>query len=612
MHYKFNNIEIDTEKFSLLTNGKEIVIEPQVFDIIVYLIKNNDKIVSRDDILDNIWKGRVVSDTSITNHIKSARKVLGDDGIKQAVIKTIHSRGYQFIADLESDLNGESSFSALKAKSSIKLFYIGIVILVSIGILAWIYRQQNSSIVDSNKQSFAPRSIAILPLTNSGKDVTVDFLGFALADQIIGKLLYNSELRVTPSTFVRKYSQSNLAPTVIGKELNVQYILSGNYLTQDSLIRFNFELVNIHTKELIWREAQELQYGDVFQIQDSIANILAQKLDLGLTSQEYYLNRNQHAMDAKAYDYYLRSIVYRHTDKGNKSAIKLLEKAFIIEPNSAQIYTQLAARYRLGFTDEKNTVVAKEYLLKALEINPKYFTALRNLSRIYYDTGDFLHAYRLVKRMLIINPKHRAGYYTLGKIYRKSGMINESIKMFKKALSLEDNTDTRNQIGASLFSNSQYKEAREYFDPESLNAASLAWQGSIALRLGENKNAFDFFNKISVLYPDNYWGRDAIIFMAIINGEKQQGLDLLQLQEKSFQGISEPTYFLASQYAAFGDKVNALRLYDKAVKDGYYNLSMMRSDLFFDFLREDKKHKEIFNDAKEKHLEFKQAITDDL
>jgi len=100
MVYQFNHIKIDSQNYKLLTNGVETQVEPQVFNLILFLIQNKDRVISRDELLDHIWQGRVVSDTSINNTIKSARKALGDDGNKQQVIKTIHSRGYQFIAEL--------------------------------------------------------------------------------------------------------------------------------------------------------------------------------------------------------------------------------------------------------------------------------------------------------------------------------------------------------------------------------------------------------------------------------------------------------------------------------------------------------------------------------
>ncbi len=788
MRYKFNTIEVDTEKFSLLTNGKETAVEPQVFNLIVFLIHNKDRIISRDEILDNIWKGRVVSDTSINNHIKSARKALGDDGHKQQVIKTTHSRGYQFIAELEGDSNSTetktSTFQPKKFRSNILVLSAFIVLTLfaiyyyqktqlrqSVQKIAnyqdmayatfvaqakrrnelvdmiekrigekremqfekyfsyyfkklnsqekfvfyqiramtenglyqnnlrildelnghpkiyklikgskelqqhltfWINKyhsvftqredmcllyvgveddvpypsEVNKNVkdwllshsanptheIDNNSQATTPiteiktidddknistgtpKSLAVLPLINLSPEKETDFLGFALTDQIIGKLIYNRNIQAKPSALVRKYNKGVIDTVAIGKELNVEYILSGNYLKQDDLLRLNFELVEVKSKELIWRESQELPYESLFKLQDSIANTLSQKIDMGLSFEEYENNKNRQPIDVIAYDYYLRSIASPITKDGNKLALELLGKAIIIEPNSAPIHTQLALRLRYGTVDEDglNKARAIQHLIKALEINSRYFAALRHLSRIYYDTGEFLKSYNLVKKMLIINPKYSTAYYTLGKIYRKSGMIEQSITMFKKALSLEGNIDTRNQIGASLFSNSQYQQARKYFDPETKNAPSLAWQGSIAIRLGENTKAYKLYQKIAVLYPESYWGKDAEIFMAIIKGDSKNGLQQLAIQEKRYVDVSEPTYFIASQYAAFGDRNNALRMYEKAVKDGYYNLSMMRSDSFFDFLRKDAKYIEIFNLAKQKHLAFKQAIADDL
>ncbi len=103
MIYQFNHIKIDSDNFKLIIDQHETPVEPQVFNLIVLLIENADRVVSRDFILEKIWQGKIVSDTSITNHIKSARKILGDDGVKQQIIKTIHSRGYQFVADLKDN-----------------------------------------------------------------------------------------------------------------------------------------------------------------------------------------------------------------------------------------------------------------------------------------------------------------------------------------------------------------------------------------------------------------------------------------------------------------------------------------------------------------------------
>ena len=100
MIYQLGNIEIDEDNFKLFDNGQLIAVEPQVFDLIIYLIKHRDRLISRQELFEQLWTGREVSDTSLSNHIKSARKVLGDDGNLQHVISTIRGRGYQFVAQI--------------------------------------------------------------------------------------------------------------------------------------------------------------------------------------------------------------------------------------------------------------------------------------------------------------------------------------------------------------------------------------------------------------------------------------------------------------------------------------------------------------------------------
>ena len=105
MIYRFNDYELDTQQYQLSKLGDVVGIEPQVFDLLHYLVVNRGKLVSRDELFDSIWSGRVVSDTSLSNHVKSARKAIGDNGRDQYSIKTIHGRGYQFIAETSEQLN---------------------------------------------------------------------------------------------------------------------------------------------------------------------------------------------------------------------------------------------------------------------------------------------------------------------------------------------------------------------------------------------------------------------------------------------------------------------------------------------------------------------------
>ena len=101
MIYQFGKFEVDTQNYQLRNDGVTVELEPKVFDLLNYLIANRGNLVTRDELFENIWSGQIVSDTSLSNQIRAARKAIGDDGKSQSFIKTVHGRGYQFIAEID-------------------------------------------------------------------------------------------------------------------------------------------------------------------------------------------------------------------------------------------------------------------------------------------------------------------------------------------------------------------------------------------------------------------------------------------------------------------------------------------------------------------------------
>jgi len=99
--YAFGDCEIDAARFELSRGGKRVAVEPQVLELLIFLIDRRDRVVSRDELFENIWKGRIVSDTTLSSRIKTARQAIGDDGTQQQYIKTIHRRGFRFVGEVE-------------------------------------------------------------------------------------------------------------------------------------------------------------------------------------------------------------------------------------------------------------------------------------------------------------------------------------------------------------------------------------------------------------------------------------------------------------------------------------------------------------------------------
>ena len=118
MIFQFNQVSLDTAQYRLCLSGNPVSIEPQVFDLLVYLVENRDRVVTRDELLENLWKGKMVTDAALAVTLQFARKAVGDSGRAQLVIKTIHGRGYQFIAKVSETTADISPLNARPASTA--------------------------------------------------------------------------------------------------------------------------------------------------------------------------------------------------------------------------------------------------------------------------------------------------------------------------------------------------------------------------------------------------------------------------------------------------------------------------------------------------------------
>jgi len=291
--------------------------------------------------------------------------------------------------------------------------------------------------IDSDKKGTS--LIAVLPFFNTKPDPDTDYLGFAIADQIIGDLVYLKNITVRPSGSIRKYVKQTIDPIIVGDDLKVDYVLIGNYLKQANIIRLNVELIKVNTNEMIWREPIEVDYHDAFELQDIVAQKVVEGLNVQFTQKELNRIGKDIPDNPLAYEYYLRSISYPITIEGDQLAIEMLNKSVELDSNYAPAYAQLGTRihtlaqYKLLNPEE--TKRAEDSFIKALSLNEELIYALANLAQIYTETARTEKAVENIRQILEINPNYGEAHFSLGYSYRYAGMNNEAIR-WKKLLSL--------------------------------------------------------------------------------------------------------------------------------------------------------------------------------
>jgi TolB-like protein/DNA-binding winged helix-turn-helix (wHTH) protein len=274
MRYQFNGFEIDTLQFKLFCAGKAVSIEPKDFDLIVYLIKNRHRTVTRDEIFNVIWQGQVVSDSTLTNHIKSSRKILGDSGDEQNVISTIRGRGYQFIAATEEILDNDSVI--LPTTSRLKLAFqvlILILLLLIIGIM--IYNFESPHIKKN--------SIAVLPFLNVSGDPDDEYLSDGISEEIINTLSHVSGLHVISRSSSFQFKGKEIDTPGIAEQLGVAYVLEGAVRKSDKKIRITVQLIKAKNDRQIWGATFNRELVDIVAVQTEISTaiVVALKKELG-------------------------------------------------------------------------------------------------------------------------------------------------------------------------------------------------------------------------------------------------------------------------------------------------------------------------------------------
>jgi DNA-binding winged helix-turn-helix (wHTH) protein/TolB-like protein len=604
MVYRFESYELDTSTFELMENSVSIPVEPQVFDLIVFLIKNRERLISRQELFNSLWHGRDVCDTSLSNHIKSARKALGDNGHSQQIIKTVHGRGYQFIAKIDEPKKTTKTIPQLK-------FYKIIIIIVLFAGMTLLFLSNSRSLVSKSDAIKSNYLIAVLPFANTKPDTDTDYLGFSMADRIIGDLNYLKGITVRPSSSVRKYSNTNsYSPRNAGADLNVDYVLTGNYLSVANKIRLNAELIDVHSGELIWRTDQiEVDYKNTFELQDIVAQQIMEGLEIELSQTDIDRIRRDIPVNALAYENYLRSISQPLTTEGHQLAITLLKKSMALDNQYAPAYVQLGNRIRrleqYGLINSGESQDTHKYYQKALSLNNELMSALSHLAFFYTETNRINDAMEITQRMLKINPDNAATHFTLGYIYRYAGINEESIKEMEIAISADPNNIRFRSIVATYSGMHKWDKGLEFIKRYDKSSFTIGWNGLLNLNLGRPKIAQKYFEELITEDLSGLWGQVARVHLAFIKGDMNEGLYATHKLEQTNISDAETVYHSAAYYGLLNDKTRCIQTLKKAVESGYFNYQFIKSSSYFNSVKSDPSFLKILSKAKQKSTSFR-------
>jgi len=341
VRYRFAGFELDIGRREFQVAGETHSLEPQVFDLLRHFVENPDRLITRDELIEAVWDGRVVSDATVSARINAARRAVGDSGARQELIKTVPRRGFRFIVQVEG--------------------------------------VEDSLATPAGPAPPADRpSIAVLPFDNLSGDPGEDYFADGITDDIITELSRYPDLLVIARHSTFAYKGTPTDAKVVARELGVAHVLEGGVRRAGQRLRITAQLIDAASGHNVWAERYDRDLADVFELQDEISRVIAGAVGVRLHEVGAARAARVDPASLNAYDLALRAYA-RFSLLGRddiEAARSYAEEAIRIDPAYSRGYTALAwthAQPRFsGFTHDpdRSLVLAFEAASKAVALDP--------------------------------------------------------------------------------------------------------------------------------------------------------------------------------------------------------------------------------------------------
>jgi len=658
-YYVCGPFRLEPAEQRLTRDGQPVSLTPKTFELLVFLIRNQGRLVTKDEIMEAVWPGSFVEEANLTVSISVLRKALGEKESDLRYIETVPRKGYRFAASvteietpelptitqpeqnpsLPSEIlpdepaaissaafpsplpgyrgrqrDGSVGVSPETASSTPRRRIVAVAaaaivcILVVIGFLA--YRKHLSVMHPAP----APRSLAVLPLLNLSQDPKDDFLGFSLADAVITSLGPISSLTVRPSSAIEKYKGQTIDLPKVASELNVNTMLTGSFIHDGDDLRITYQLIDVKTNRILGRDVIDLKYEKLLTVQDTVTQQIIKGLELNLSPSQAALVKPGEPINASAYEYYLRGVdlVGSHDFP---MAVRMLEKSAEIDPNYALTWAYLgqayesAAAFELGGLEQYRK--AQAAYERALALQPRQIEASMFLANLLIDTGKVEDAVPLLRESLATNPNQAAVHWELGYAYRFAGMLNESIAECLRAREIDPMVKSN---GAALNSYLYLGEYDKFLDslPNTNDSAFIVFYRGFGEYYQKKWGlAARDFDRAYHLDPTLYT-QIGKAFSDSIAHKESDGLGLLHELEHRIQqrGVGDPeaTYKIAQAYAALGDKASALRMLRYSIEHGFFAYPYFIADPLLDSIRREPEFPDLMSMAQVRYVNFKKRF----
>lgn len=552
--YRFDGFVVDPGAWRLSRDGREIHLDPVVLKLLIYLVENNERLVTREELMGTVWGDTVISESALTKAVARLRKALGDNSATHRYLETVRSQGYRFVARVEED---------------------------------------------------SVRSLAVLPLKNLTGDPGQGYYADGLHDLLITELYKLPGLGITSRQSTIRYRDSQVPITDIARELDVDALVEGSLLRIGDKIGVTVQLIDGRSDKHLWAERYTCETSGVFDMIAEMAGAIGTEFGAtGVSSPAEGPARGRLGpIDPRAINAYALGTAHLEqlSKNGLRTAIDQLQTAVALEPGFAQAWSQLAVAHAMeglfGFAPSRDALKnCRAAALKAVEADERFYGGHTALGWVRLWSGDIDGACQDFKEALRLNPSDPAAIHGQADCLMFDGRIEQSLARLRELVAISPFSVIDNiPLPTHLYMARRYDEAI---------TAARAMQARLP-----QYSMHRFFSRV-------YWQQDlldkaleeerqelelrgdTVLLEALEDGLNASGpTGAMRSMAEALAARANDSYVepfnIAGAFARAGMANEALHWLDQAVENGSYEMHYIAFWPHLEFLRDDERYHDL-------------------
>jgi len=476
-NFRINAWLVEPGLSTVSRNGDSTRLEPKVMEVLVCLANHAGAPVSKEEILQTVWRETFVTDDVLTRCISELRKALEDDTKEPQFIQTIPRKGYRLVAEVKPLAPERPSWRLVFA----------VVVASAIVAGVWVSRSPKAPVAKSAPvAAVGAPSIAVLPFADMSAAKDQEYFSDGLAEELLNDLAKIPELRVAARTSAFQFKGKNEDLRTIGRQLNVANILEGSVRREGKRVRIIAQLVNTSDGFHLWSATYDREITDIFAVQDDIARSVTASLRVVLRGEKQ--GSSARTTSTEAYDAYMqgRFFLQRETTEDWVKAMGYFEQATKLDPGFAPAWAGLGdARVQLTawsyFSPMEGYSKGREAVERALVLDPTVADAYAVRGRIqrHFD-WDWAASDASYKQALALEPGNARIIVSAAWLKATLGRWEEAVALARRGVELDPLSEDSHDALITMLRR--------------------------AGRLEEARVAYEKWRELNPSMPEQYWG----------------------------------------------------------------------------------------------------------